>query len=67
MAYKEGDYYNIMTYKQMTDKLAANHLVQAIDEDLARLVWLSMAGSKSKSINDQKKSLTNFCLDGIVF
>lgn len=41
----------------MIDKLAAKHLVQAIDEDLARLVWLSMTLHKSESINDKAKNI----------
>jgi len=41
----------------MTDKLAAKHLVQAIDEDLARLVWYSMTVDTNKSINTQTKDI----------
>lgn len=35
-----------MKHSQLLDKLAAKHLVQTLDEDIARLVWLAMAMEK---------------------
>ena len=38
-----------MTHQQIIDKLAARHLVQSIDEDLARLVYTAMRFHKDDS------------------
>ncbi|NML23529.1 hypothetical protein HHL16_21805 [Pseudoflavitalea sp. G-6-1-2] len=38
-----------MTHQQIIDKLAARHLVQSIDEDLARLVYTAMCFHKDDS------------------
>ena len=43
-----------MTHQQLTDKLADKHLVQAIDEDLSRLVFQAMAIAKNEAGLDQK-------------
>lgn len=42
-----------MTHQQILDKLAAKHLVQSIDEDLARLTFEAMCFDKSNYIDKQ--------------
>lgn len=46
-----------MTHQQILDKLAARHLVQSADEDLARLTWSAMTSHKNKSTNEQIENL----------
>lgn len=41
-----------MKHQQLLDHLAAKHLVQTLDEDLARVIWWAMVGEKhSKTIS----------------
>ncbi|MCC6287799.1 MAG: hypothetical protein IT249_07930 [Chitinophagaceae bacterium] len=42
-----------MTHQQILDKLAAKHLVQSIDEDLARLTFEAMCFDKNNYIDNQ--------------
>jgi len=42
-----------MTHQQILDKLAAKHLVQSIDEDLARLTFYAMCYYKENNIGQQ--------------
>ena len=42
-----------MTHQQITDKLAARHLVQSMEEDIARLSWEAITFDKNKYIDDQ--------------
>ncbi|MFK8266885.1 hypothetical protein [Capnocytophaga cynodegmi] len=40
-------------HSQILDKLAAKYLVETIDDDLARLVWLAMTGSANETPKKQ--------------
>lgn len=48
-----------MKHQQILDKLAARHMVQSADEDLARLTWeiMTRSSSKNRSIEEQTEIL----------
>ncbi|MCL1918614.1 MAG: hypothetical protein FWG14_09925 [Peptococcaceae bacterium] len=52
-----------MKHQQLLDKLAAKTLVKALDEDLARLVWRSMTGTHSATVESQLEYVLPKLLD----
>ncbi|GET45936.1 hypothetical protein [Capnocytophaga felis] len=46
-----------MKHSQILDKLVAKHLVEAMDDDLARLVWWEIAASSNETPQKQLESL----------